>query len=105
MLIKKGPVISGVKVVWVERSLQWDECCGHSRVTQGWLLCVTLRDTSPTAGEEMLGGSPGNTRVLLGFGDLVFFPDDLSSWGTQNRIRMICCVWDEKSLVCCGNDL
>lgn len=30
---------------------------------------------------------PGNAGVLRGFGDLAFLPDDLSSWGPQNRIR------------------
>lgn len=80
----------------------------HTRVTRGWLLCVTLTDTSLT-GRWCSVGAQGRQGCSLFSWDLAVFPDDLSSWGAQSRIKrsgwLICSVWDEKSLVCCGNNL
>lgn len=68
----------------------------HTRVTQGWLLCVTFTHGQGGGAEREHEDAP----MFLGLG--VF-----SRWslGSTEEDQEIWGVWDEKSVVCCGNGL
>lgn len=95
-LIKKGKVIYGVNVVWVKYFLCRGGLPSVAHTAGRWGMVLSPRDGSAWPWDR--------DKNFVGF-----FLTDFKGWEMQSRIErsewLFYSVWDEKSVVFCGNDL